>query len=164
MTLKQQTKQNNFGEGPVWKCIISQAIPLTVAQLVALLYNVVDRIYLGHLGDGDSMALTGVGLTFPIITLIMAFTALFGNGGVPLFAMARGKGDTEEAEKIMGNSFGLLVVSSWVLMIVCFLGCKPILYLFGASDASYVYAEMYLRIYLISLDVINFNESSQYKV
>ena len=152
MTTKEkrlQAKQNNFGEGPVWKCIVVQAIPLTVAQLVALLYNVVDRIYLGHLGDGNSMALTGVGLTFPIITLIMAFTALFGNGGVPLFAMARGRGKPDEAEKIMGNSFGLLAASSLVLMAVCFIFCKPIMFLFGASEASYVYAEEYLRIYLI---------------
>ena len=144
-----KTKQNNFGEGPIWKCIIVQAIPLTVAQLVQLLYNVVDRIYLGHLGDGNSIALTGVGLTFPIITLIMAFTALFGNGGVPLFSMARGSGKQDEAEKIMGNSFGLLVLSSFLLMAASYIFCRPILFLFGASDASYVYAEMYLKIYLI---------------
>ena len=146
---RQNVKQNNFGEGPVWKCILVQAVPLTLAQLVALLYNVVDRIYLGHLGDGDSMALTGVGLTFPIITLIMAFTALFGNGGVPLFALARGKGNQEEAKQIMGNSFALLVLTSFALMVAGYLFCKPILYLFGASDASYVYAQEYLKIYLI---------------
>ena len=149
MTTKKSSKQNNFAEGPVWKCIIAQAIPLTVAQLVQLLYNVVDRIYLGHLGDGDSMALTGVGLAFPIITLIMAFTALFGNGGVPLFSMARGRGSEDEAKKIMGNSFALLVVSSLALMALCYLFCKPILFLFGASEASYVYAAAYLKIYLI---------------
>ena len=70
----QKTAKVDFLKGPVWKCIIAQAIPLTVAQLVQLMYNVVDRIYLGHLGDGNSMALTGVGLTFPIVTFIMAFT------------------------------------------------------------------------------------------
>ena len=90
----------DFSKGPVWKCIIAQAVPLTVAQLVQLLYNVVDRIYLGHLGDGNSIALTGVGLTFPIVTLIMAFTALFGMGGVPLFSMARGDKDDEKASKM----------------------------------------------------------------
>ena len=68
-----KAKSNDFSKGPVWKCIITQAVPLTIAQLVQLLYNVVDRIYIGHLGDGDSLALTGVGLTFPIVTLIMAF-------------------------------------------------------------------------------------------
>lgn len=72
-----------------------------MAQMVSLLYNVVDRIYLGHLGDANSMALTGVGLTFPIVSLIMAFTALFGNGGVPLFAMARGRDDKKEASHII---------------------------------------------------------------
>ena len=141
--------QTDFSKGPVWKCIIAQAVPLTIAQIVQLLYNVVDRIYLGHMGDGNSMALTGVGLTFPIITLIMAFTALFGIGGVPLFSMARGAGRTEEASKILGNSFTLLIVSSVVLMAVSYMFCKPILYLFGASDASYVYAAEYLKIYLI---------------
>ena len=141
--------QIDFSKGPVWKCIIAQAVPLTIAQLVQLLYNVVDRIYLGHMGDGSSIALTGVGLTFPIITLIMAFTALFGMGGVPLFSMARGGGDDETAEKILGNSFGLLVTSSIILMGFCYLFCKPILFLFGAGEASYVYAEEYLKIYLL---------------
>ena len=75
-----RSSKTDFLNAPVWKCVITQAVPLTIAQLVQLLYNVVDRIYLGHMGDGDSMALTGVGLTFPIVTLIMAFTALFGTG------------------------------------------------------------------------------------
>ena len=141
--------RNDFSKGPVWKCIILQAVPLTIAQLVQLLYNVIDRIYIGHMGNGNSIALTGVGLTFPIVTLIMAFTALFGMGGVPLFSMARGAKDTEKAERIMGNSFALLVVSSVILMIVSYTFCRPILFLFGASDASYVYAEEYLRIYLV---------------
>lgn len=148
-----QNKSNNqkvdFSKGPVWKCIIAQAVPLTIAQLVQLLYNVVDRIYIGHLGDGNSIALTGVGLTFPVVTLIMAFTALFGNGGVPLFSMARGAGNEEEAGKILGNSYGLLLVSSVVLTIVGYLFCKPILFAFGASEESFVYAKQYLDIYLI---------------
>ena len=141
--------QNDFSKGPVWKCILAQALPLTVAQLVQLLYNVVDRIYIGHMGDGSSIALTGVGLTFPIVTLIMAFTALFGMGGVPLFSMARGGGDEEEAAKILGNAFALLVISSIILTIISYVFCKPILFLFGASEASYIYAEEYLKIYLL---------------
>ncbi|HBB18873.1 MAG TPA: MATE family efflux transporter, partial [Ruminococcus sp.] len=84
--------QNDFSEGPVWKRILSQAVPLMFAQLVQLLYNVVDRIYIGHMDSGDSTALTGVGLTFPIVTFIIAFAALFGMGGVPLFSMANGAG------------------------------------------------------------------------
>ena len=113
--MKTSGQKIDFSKGPVWKCIIAQAVPLTIAQLVQLLYNVVDRIYLGHLGDGNSIALTGVGLTFPIITLIMAFTSLFGVGGVPLFSMARGAGDEERASRIMGNSFALLLASSVIL-------------------------------------------------
>lgn len=149
MNQPAKKSQNDFSKGPVWKCIIAQAVPLTIAQLVQLLYNVVDRIYLGHMGDGDSIALTGVGLTFPIVTLIMAFTALFGMGGVPLFSMARGRGEKEEAEKILANSFGLLAVSSVILMVVCYVFCRPILFLFGASEASYVFAGEYLQIYLM---------------
>lgn len=141
--------RNDFSIGPVWKCIILQAVPLTIAQLVQLLYNVIDRIYIGHMGEGNSIALTGVGLTFPIVTLIMAFTALFGIGGVPLFSMARGAGEEEEAERIMGNSFALLMVSSVILMGISYVFCRPILFLFGASEISYVYAQEYLKIYLI---------------
>lgn len=139
----------DFSKGPVWKCIIAQAVPLTIAQLVQLLYNVVDRIYLGHMGNGNSLALTGVGLTFPVVTLIMAFMALFGNGGVPLFSIARGAGDEEEAGKILGNSFALLLISSIVLTVMGYIFCKPILFAFGASEESYVFAKQYLDIYLI---------------
>ena len=114
-------KNNDFSKGPVWKCIITQAVPLTIAQLVQLLYKVVDRMYIGHMGDGNSLALTGVGLTFPIVTLIMAFSGLFGMGGVPLFAMERGAGNEEKAGKIIGNSFALLLFSSIVLTIAGFL-------------------------------------------
>ena len=87
MAMAQKMVTIDFSTGPVWKRIVSQAIPLTIAQLVHLLFNVVDRVYLGHMGNGDSMALTGIGLTFPIVTLLMAFTALFGVGGVPLFSI-----------------------------------------------------------------------------
>ena len=142
-------KTNDFSKGPVWKCIITQAVPLTIAQLVQLLYNVVDRIYIGHLGDGNSIALTGIGLTFPIVTLIMAFSGLFGMGGVPLFSMERGAGNDEKAGKIIGNSFALLLSSSLILTLVGYLFSRPILFAFGASEESYVYASQYLSIYLI---------------
>ena len=149
MEKEMKKTPNDFSKGPVWKCIIAQAVPLTIAQIVHLLYNVVDRIYIGHLGDGDSIALTGIGLTFPIITLIMAFTVLFGNGGVPLFSIARGANDSEDAENILGNSFCLLLISSLILTVVSYIFCRSILFLFGASEASYVYAEEYLKIYLL---------------
>ena len=138
----------DFSKGPVWKCIVAQAVPMTVAQLVQLLYNIVDRIYLGHLGNGNSLALTGVGLTFPIVTLIAAFSSLFGNGGVPLFSIARGAGDGEKAKRIIGNSFALLLVSGGVLTAVGYLFSKPILFAFGASEDSYVFADQYLKIYM----------------
>ena len=140
--------KNDFSKGPVWKCIVAQAIPMTVAQLVQLLYNIVDRIYLGHMGEGDSLALTGVGLTFPIVTLIAAFSALFGTGGVPLFSIERGAGNEENAKKIIGNSFALLLISAAVLTVAGYLFSGPILFAFGASEDSYVYAAQYLNIYL----------------
>ena len=141
-------EKTDFSSGPVWKCIVSQALPLAIAQLVQLLYNIVDRIYLGHLEGTDSLALTGVGLTFPIVTLISAFSALFGNGGVPLFSMARGAGNEQRAERILGNAFALLLCAAGVLTAAGYLFAKPILFAFGASEDSYVYAGEYLRIYL----------------
>ena len=149
MAMMRKTTKLDFLNGPVWKCIVAQAIPLTVAQLVQLLYNVVDRIYLGHMGDGNSMALTGVGLTFPVVSLIMAVTALFGTGGVPLFSIERGAGNDEKASRILGNSFALLLSSSVLLTIFGYLFMEPILFAFGASEDSFVYAKAYLDIYLI---------------
>lgn len=140
--------KNDFAQGKVWRNIISQAIPLVLAQLVLILYNVVDRIYIGHLPGADSLALTGIGLAFPLTTLIGAFTNLFGSGGAPLFAIARGEQDEEKAEEILGNTFALLLASSLILFVVSMLFRRPILYLFGASDASYGYADAYLSIYL----------------
>lgn len=138
----------DFSKGAIWKITLSQSIPLMLAQLVQLLYNIVDRIYIGHMDGGNSTALTGVGLTFPIITFIVAFAALFGNGGVPLFSIANGAGDKNRAERIMGNSCCLILISSGVLMLTGYIFCKPILYLLGASDSSYVYAYDYLKFYL----------------
>lgn len=139
---------NDFSGGKVWQSIVAQAIPLTLAQLAQLLYNVVDRIYIGHLPGADNMALTGIGLTFPVVTLIAAFTNLFGTGGVPLFSIARGAKEDKKAEQILGNVTSLLLISALFLFLFCYILRRPILYLFGASDASYVYADQYLRIYL----------------
>ena len=138
----------DFSKGKVWSNIMAQAVPLILAQLVQLLYNVVDRIYIGHLPGADSLALTGIGLVFPLTTLVAAFTNLFGMGGAPLFSIERGAGNDERAEKILGNTFTMLFASSFVIFALCYIFRKPVLYLFGASDASYVYADEYLRIYL----------------
>ncbi len=147
----RKDEQQDFGKGKMWRIIMNQAIPLTVAQLIQLLYNVVDRIYLGHLPGVGSLALTGVGLAFPFVTLILAFANLFGTGGTPLFSMARGAGDTERAGEILGQVFTLILGTSVVLMAVCYIFRVPVLYLFGASDETIVYAEGYLRIYLIGV-------------
>lgn len=142
-------KKTDFSTGPVWRAIVAQAVPLTVAQIVHLLYNVVDRIFLGHMGAGNHLALTGVGLAFPLITLIMAFTALFGMGGVPLFSIERGAGHDEKAGRILGNSFALLLASAGILMLLGYVFLKPVLYAFGASADSYPYAARYLQVYLL---------------
>ena len=149
MSIGRAQPKTDFTQGPVWRRILDQAGPLIVAQLVHLLYNVVDRIYIGHMGDGGGMALTGVGLTFPIVTLIMGFAALFGTGGVPLFSIARGAGDEAKARRILGNSFTLQLISSAVLMVVGYLFMRPILFAFGASEDSFVYARAYLNVYLV---------------
>lgn len=142
------SRANDFSKGQIWKNILLQAGPLILAQLVQLLYNVVDRVYIGHLPGADSLALTGIGLAFPLTTLIAAFTNLFGMGGTPLFSIARGAKEEERAEEILGNTFTLLLACSAVMFAVCYFFRKPILYVFGASDASYVYADAYLKIYL----------------
>lgn len=139
----------DFSQGRVWRRIVAQAVPLTLAQLVQLLYSIVDRIYIGHLPGLGSAALTGIGLTFPVVTLIAAFTALFSMGGTPLFSIARGAGEETRARRIMGSVFSLLTLTSLALTVFCLALRRPIMYLFGASDASYVYADAYLRIYLL---------------
>lgn len=138
----------DFSKGSVRRLILAQAVPLTLAQAVQLLYNVVDRIYIGHLEGTGDLALTGMGITFPVIVIIAAFTNLFGTGGNALFAIARGKGDEKEAEAILGNVFALLAISSVTLFAFFYLFRTPVLYLFGASDQSIPYAREYLSIYL----------------
>ncbi len=139
----------DFGTGSVKRSILRIALPMTLAQLINVLYNVVDRVYIGHIEGVGTTALTGVGLCLPIITIISAFTQLFGIGGAPLFSMARGAGDRRRAERIMGTSFLLLLISGVALAGLCFAARRPILYLFGASDDTYPYAESYISVYLL---------------
>jgi Na+-driven multidrug efflux pump len=141
--------KNDFSQGNIYKHIMGLAIPMTIAQMVQVLYNIVDRIYIGHLQGSSSLALTGLGLTFPIVTIVAAFTNLFGMGGAPLCSIARGKNDMERAEVIMGNTFILLIISSFILMLSSYIFMKPLLYIFGASDITYPYAAEYLKIYLL---------------
>ena len=138
----------DFSKGSVSANILSLALPLTVAQLINVLYNVVDRIYIGHIPGASSAALTGVGVTFPILSIVIAFANLFGTGGAPLFSIARGRGDDAHAADIMGNTFTMLLGTGLVLTALVLAFKKPLLYLFGASDATFPYADGYLTIYL----------------
>ena len=149
--------QNDFSSGHVKKNILLQALPLMVAQLVSILYNVVDRIYIGHMPADGTIALTGIGLAFPLTTLIAAFTALYSHGASPLFSIARGAGNERQAEHILGQSVMLLLASSFLLFCFCYPLRRPILYLFGASDDSYPFAEEYLRIYLWGTPFVMFS-------
>ena len=127
--------------------IIHMAVPMTVAQLINILYNVVDRMYLGRLPG--HLALTGLGLCLPIISILMGFANLCGMGGAPLCSIHRGRGETDEAERIMGNSFTLLLLFGLSLTGLCLAFRRPILYLFGASDLTFPYANDYLTIYIL---------------
>ena len=124
------------------------AIPMTAAQLVNVLYSVVDRIYLGHLPDGDSLALTGLGVTMPIVSILMGFANLCGTGGAPLCSISRGEGDDGEAERVMGNAFLLLLILGSAATVFFMALKEPILYLFGASPDTFPYADGYMTIYL----------------
>lgn len=141
--------QNDFSKGSVVKTILKLALPMTLAQLINVLYNVVDRIYIGQLAENSTHALTGLGVALPIISGISAFANLFGMGGAPLFSITRGKGDSKESEYIMGNTFFMLIVSGIVLTILGLIFKRPILFMFGASNDTIYYADGYLTIYLI---------------
>ena len=140
---------NDFGKGSVRRHILAQAIPLTIAQLVQILYNITDRVYIGHLPGTSGLALTGIGLIFPIVTLIAAFTTLFGQGGGSLCSIARGSGDIKRAERIMTTTFVMLIISGVVLTALCYIFKAPVLYALGASENTFDYANDYLNIYLI---------------
>ena len=127
--------------------IIAMAVPMTVAQLINILYNVVDRMYLGRLPG--HLALTGLGLCLPIISILMGFANLCGMGGSPLCSICRGRGENEEAERIMGNSFSLLLLFGAALTVLCLIFRRPILYLFGASAVTFPYANDSLTIYIL---------------
>lgn len=140
--------KNDFSKGSVSRNIMSLAVPMTAAQLVNVLYSVVDRIYLGRLPGSSHLALTGLGITIPIISVIMGLANLCGTGGAPLCSISRGHGDLDEAEDIMGNSFTLLLILG-AAATAFFLALKtPILYLFGASADTFPYADDYMTIYL----------------
>ncbi len=149
-------KENDFGHGNMSTIILRQALPLTFSSLAALLYNLVDRIFIGHIKDVGFDCLTGIGLTLPFVTIINAFTCLFGQGGSPVFSIARGRGDDGKASRIMHNSFMLLMAGALVLTILSQAFMRPLLYAFGAGDNTYGYAASYLRIYLCGTVLLMF--------
>ena len=144
-----ENTKNDFSKGSVVKNIVSLALPMTLAQLINILYNIVDRMYIGRIPEHATLSLTGLGLSMPIITVVIAFANLFGMGGAPLCSIARGKGDTKGAEKIVGNAFTMLLCTGLLLTIIGLLFKKPLLYAFGASDATFPFADRYLSIYLL---------------
>ena len=142
-----QAKQD-MGTGSIKKLMLQLMIPAVVAQVVNLLYNIVDRIYIGHIAGIGAAALTGVGLFTPILMLLNAFAMLVGAGGAPRTAIALGQGDRQQAEKIVSNSFTVLMFFAVVLTIGFYAGAPVLLRLFGASDATLPYALSYSRIYI----------------
>ena len=145
--MAQIHSDERLGTQPVWKLILQMGIPGLIAQLINLLYNLVDRMYIGHIPDTGQLALTGVGLTLPALQIISAFSALVGNGGAPLAAISLGQGDRERAERILGNGFVTLIAFSTALTTLFLTIRKPFLYMVGASDATYPYANDYIVIY-----------------
>lgn len=141
--------ENMLGTAPVGKVLRQLALPAIAAQLVNLLYNMVDRIYIGHIKEVGAMALTGLGIAFPIIILIAAFSSLFGFGGAPRSSIEMGKGNKDKAEEILGNSFCALVLTGIVLSIIFLIFGDKFLYLFGASESTIEYASGYLRVYVL---------------
>lgn len=147
-TVKQKAKQD-MGSGSIPKLMLNLAIPAVVAQLINMLYNIVDRIYIGHIPDAGASALTGVGLFLPILMMINAFAMLTGSGGAPRAAIAMGKNDRENARKILGNCFSVLMIFAVILTIVFYVSAPWLLRLFGASDVTLPYALSYARIYIL---------------
>lgn len=145
---QENTKKNDFSKGSVVGAILSLAVPMTLAQLINILYNIIDRMYIGRLPENATLSLTGLGLCLPVITIVIAHANLFGMGGAPLCSIARGRGHLKEAETIMGNSFCLLLLSGTALTVLGLLFKRPLLMLFGASDATLPFADEYLTIYL----------------
>ncbi len=141
-------KEKDFSKGSISRSILSLAMPMMAAQLVNVLYSVVDRVYLAHLPGDGRLALTGIGITMPIISVILGFANLCGTGGAPLCSIFRGQGDHDKAEKVMGNAFSLLLILGFAATAFFLIGKRPILYLFGASEDTFPYADEYMTVYL----------------
>ena len=144
----EQTQADKMGTQSIPRLMLSLAIPSVIAQLINVLYNIVDRMYIGHIAGYGDIALTGVGVTFPIIMLISAFSSFIGAGGAPLSSIQLGMGNKEKAERILSNGVTVLICFAVVLTIFFSVFKTPLLYMFGASDNTIAYAEQYIQIYL----------------
>lgn len=144
-----ESREKRLGTAPLGKLIFQLALPGILAQLINVLYNMVDRMYIGHMPDTGATALTGLGVCLPIIVLISAFSAFAGMGGAPLAAIQLGKGDKNKAEKILGNATVMLITCSVVLTIIFGIFKEPVLYAFGASPETIGFALDYINIYLV---------------
>ena len=142
-----EKNNNELGSAPIGPLLFKLAVPTVVAQLINMLYNVVDRIYLGHIPREGSLALTGVGVCLPIILVVSAFAALVASGGAPKASIAMGRGDNDEAERILGSCFSFLIIISIVLSLVLIFFNRPMLLTFGASENTIDYASSYMTIY-----------------
>ncbi len=134
---------------PIGRLLVKLAVPTVAAQMINMLYNIVDRIYIGHIPASGSMALTGVGVCMPLIMIISAFAALVGNGGAPRASILMGKGDKDKAEKILGNCFTTQLIISVILTFVMYIFNRPLLLAFGASENTIEYAVSYMNIYAL---------------
>lgn len=146
--MTKKTVREDLGTGNIPELMLKLAVPTIIAQVVNMLYNMVDRIYIGHISGVGDVALTGLGLCFPVLMMVAAFANLIGTGGAPRAAIFMGKNDNRTAEVILGNSVTALLLLSVVMTIGLELAAEPILWLFGASEATMPYALGYLRIYL----------------
>ena len=144
----KRDSRNDFTKGNMAYDILKLSIPMTIAQIINVLYSLIDRIYIGHLDNDATLALTGLGITFPILMIVIAFANLIGMGGAPLCSIERGRGNDEKAEKILGVSFLLLIILSVILTIGSLLFKYQILYLFGASSETYPFADAYFTPYI----------------
>ena len=148
--MQAQTDEKAFlATDPLGKLLLRLALPTVAAQLINMLYNIVDRIYIGHIPETGALALTGVGVCLPLIMIVSAFAALVGNGGAPRATIAMGQGNKEKTEQILGNCFALQIVVSVVLTVILFLGDRTFLMAFGASGNTIEYAVAYMDIYAI---------------
>nr|WP_326167435.1 MATE family efflux transporter [uncultured Lachnoclostridium sp.] len=145
----EMSREVNLGEEPIGRLLMTLAVPAITSQLVNALYNMVDRMYIGHIPEIGSTALTGVGVCFPLIMIISAFASLIGMGGAPRASIYMGKKDNKTAEKIMGNCFTALVIIAVILTAVVLLFQEPLLYLFSASRETIGYAKEYMSIYAV---------------